>query len=165
MKSERDYSEDFKKSAVAKFLSRGNRTVPEISNEVGVNSSTLYNWRNNFANVTDMKKPSKPHSRSAQEKLKALKEYGEVPIEGRGEYLRKNGLHEEHLAEWQKQIEDALSPSKRSTQDRAELIVERRKNHELEKELRRKDKALAEASALLILKKKADLIWGTKEEK
>lgn len=165
MKSERNYSDDFKKSAVAKFLSRGNRTVQEISNEAGIHLSTLYNWRDNFANVADMTKPSKPHSRSAQEKLKALKEYGEISIEERGEYLRKNGLHEEHLVEWQKQIEDALSPSKRGTQERAELIAERRKNHELEKELRRKDKALAEASALLILKKKADLIWGTKEEK
>ena len=165
MKSERETSDDFKKSVVVKLLTRGNRTAQEISNEVGINLSTLYYWRNNFASIEGMTKPSKPHSRSAGEKLKALKEYGELPVEERGEYLRKNGLHEEHLAEWQKQIEEALSPSKKRTQDRADLIAERKKTHELEKELRRKDKALAEASALLILKKKADLIWGTKEEK
>jgi len=38
------------------------------------------------------------------------------------------------------------------------------KNKKLESELRRKDKALAEASALLILKKKANLIWGESED-
>ena len=37
-------------------------------------------------------------------------------------------------------------------------------NRALKKDLLRKDKALAETSALLILKKKADLIWGDFEE-
>jgi len=43
---------------------------------------------------------------------------------------------------------------------KAEFNEMKAKNKKLESELRRKDKALAEASALLILKKKADLIWG-----
>ena len=34
----------------------------------------------------------------------------------------------------------------------------------LEKELAKKEKALAEAAALLVLRKKADAIWGTDEE-
>ena len=37
----------------------------------------------------------------------------------------------------------------------------RARNKELERDLNRKDKALAETTALLVLKKKADLIWGT----
>ena len=37
---------------------------------------------------------------------------------------------------------------------------EQKRIRELEKELRRKEKALAETAALLVLKKKANAIWG-----
>lgn len=164
MKDTRERSDDFKKAAVKKFLTRGRRTVQEIANEIGVNQSTLYDWKRQFSLIHDHAKQSKPHSRSVMEKLKALKEYFELPVEKRGEYLRGNGLHEEHLTNWQNQIEEALSTSNRKTKEHIELIAEKKKTNELEKELRRKDKALAEASALLILKKKADMIWGTKED-
>jgi hypothetical protein len=57
-----------------------------------------------------------------------------------------------------------LSPKKKTVQESQELFAEQKKVKQLEKELHRKDKALAEASALLILKKKADLIWGLEED-
>ena len=158
------HSLEFKKSAVQKYLTRGNRSVNEILQEIGIASPTLYQWRDQFAKVGDMKKPSKPQSRSVQEKFKALAEYDLLPSEKRGEYLRKHGLHEENLNEWRKQIEEALSPQKSSSKDRQELRAEKNKVKQLEKEIRRKEKALAEVSALLVLKKKADLIWGTTEE-
>ena len=158
------HSVEFKKAAVQKYLSRGSRSVDEIIKEIGISSPTIYQWRDEFAKIGDMKKSSKPQSRSVAEKLKAISEYNALPEEKRGEYLRRNGLHEEHLAEWQKQIEEALSPKKKTFQDRHELFAEQKKVKQLEKELHRKDKALAEASALLILKKKADLIWGSEED-
>ncbi len=164
MRRNHGYSVEFKKAAVEKLLSRGNRTISEITREVGISSPTLYVWRDELANVGGMKKSSKPQSRSVQEKFKALAEYDLLPAEKRGEYLRKNGLHEENLNEWRKQIEEALSPSKGSSRDRQDLIAEQKKNKQLEKEIRRKDKALAEVSALLVLKKKADLIWGSEED-
>ena len=158
------HSIEFKKSAVQKYLNRGNRSVNEILQEVGIASPTLYLWRDSLAMVGGMKKSSRPQNRPANEKLKALTEYDALPVEERGEYLRKYGLHEEHLNEWRKQVEEALSPSRRDSPDRSELVAEQKKNKQLEKEIRRKDRALAEASALLILKKKADLIWGSGEE-
>lgn len=158
------HSIDFKKSAVEKLLTRGNRTVIDITKELGISSPTIYYWRDQFAKVDGMKKSSKPQNRSATEKFKAVTEYSALPKEERGEYLRKNGLHEENLQEWKKQIEEAFAPAKKSSQDRAELVTEQKKVKQLERELRRKDKALAEASALLILKKKADLIWGSEED-
>jgi hypothetical protein len=45
-----------------------------------------------------------------------------------------------------------------------ELKTLRQENRNLKKDLNRKDKALAETSALLVLKKKADLIWGDLED-
>lgn len=157
------YSIEFKKAAIQKYLSRGNRTVNEILEDIGISSPTLYQWRDELANVEGMKKQSKPKDRPPTEKLKLLMEYETLPLEKRGEYLRKNGLHEDHLKGWRQQIEAALSSASQKA-DRSELQAEQRKTKQLEKELRRKEKALAEASALLILKKKADLIWGTDEE-
>lgn len=157
------YSIEFKKAAIQKYLSRGNRTVNEILEDIGISSPTLYQWRDELAKVDGMKKQTKPKDRPPKEKLKLLMEYETFPVEKRGEYLRKNGLHEDHLKDWRQQIEAALSSSFQKA-ERSELQAEQRKTKQLEKELRRKEKALAEASALLILKKKADLIWGTGEE-
>jgi transposase-like protein len=158
------YSVEFKKAAVQKFLSRGNRSVKEILDEVGIASPTIYQWRDQFANIPGMTKPTKPQNRSVKEKLKAITEYDSIPIENRGEYLRKNGLHEEHLTEWRQQVEDALSSKKKPSQEQKKLQAGKKKVKQLEKEILRKDKALAEASALLILKKKADQIWGLGED-
>ena len=56
----------------------------------------------------------KPQNRTVQEILKALTEYDALPDEKRGEYLRKNGLHVEHLNEWLKQIEEAFGHTNRN---------------------------------------------------
>lgn len=158
------YSEEFKKSAVEKLLHRGSRPVAAILEEVGVSSPTLYLWRKHFANLSGMKKTSKrPQDRSAQEKLNAVIKFESLPEEERGEFLRKAGYHIEHIKAWRKQLEGALAPANKQAErrDRAE---DQRKIKELEREIRRKDKALAETTALLVLKKKANLIWGTGED-
>jgi transposase-like protein len=164
MRRNHGYSSDFKKSAVEKLLSRGIRTVTDVTKDLGISSPTIYQWRDEFAKVQDMKKPSSPQNRSLSEKNKSLFEYDSLPADKRGEYLRKSGIHEENLTEWRYQIEKALEPVKKSSQDRKELGVEKEKVKKLERELHRKDKALAEVSALLILKKKADLLWGSEED-
>jgi transposase-like protein len=158
------YSEEFKRSAVEKYLNRGTKPVHELLRELGIGSPTIYQWRDKFASLPGMKKSSTPKSRSAAEKLKTLIEFEVLPAAERGEYLRRNGLHEENLVEWRGQIEKALTPAKLSLKERQELFAEQKKVKALEGELRRKDKALAEVSALLILKKKADLLWGTEED-
>ncbi len=68
----------------------------------------------------------------------------------------------EYLHRWREQIKEALPPVNKQV-ERFERAQDRRKIMELEKDLRRKDKALAETAALLILKKKVDLIWGIRE--
>ena len=158
------YSPEFKAVAVQKLLNRGNRSIEDISQEMGIHQSNIYKWRNEFVTIGDMKKSSNPHKRSANEKLKAITEYNALSVEQRGEYLRKNGLHEEHIKEWKKNIDDVLTPSKQSNSLALEKSADKKKIKHLERELRRKDKALAETAALLILKKKADLIWGVEEE-
>lgn len=158
------YPEDFKRSAVEKLLNRGSRPVAAIIEELGVPSPTLYQWRSDFANGSGMKKSSqRPQDRSPQEKLKAVIAFESLPEEKRGEFLRTQGLHIENIKAWRKQLEDALTPVNKQAA-RLERAEDRRKIKELEQELRRKDKALAETTALLVLKKKANLIWGTGED-
>jgi transposase len=152
------------KSAVVKVLNRGNRSLTAIQRELGVSMGSLYRWKAAFGTMGGMKKPQSPQDRSSHEKLKAVIEFASLPPEKQGEYLRKEGLHAETLEVWRKQMESGLEPVQSRQVIRAERAADRKKIKELEKELRRKDKALAETTALLVLKKKANLIWGTGED-
>jgi transposase len=158
------YSPEFKKAAVEKFLIRGLRPVAAIVEELGVPYATLYQWKNEFARVDGMKKTSRPQDRSSAEKLKVLVEYEATAAEGRGELLRRLGVHREHVEAWTEQVHKALHFGAIGKHvARSERAEDRRKIKELEKDVRRKDRALAETTALLVLQKKAELIWGIEE--
>ena len=159
------YSVDFKKSAVEKLLHRGSRSTSTIAEECGISKSIMYKWASDFASVGAMKKTLKsPQDRSADEKLKSVIEFENLPEESRGEFLRKRGLHLEQIKSWREQLARALEPVRLTKAERSERSVDRRLIKDLQRELHRKDRALAETTALLVLKKKADLIWGTGED-
>jgi transposase-like protein len=76
-----------------------------------------------------------------------------------GALLRRRGLHAAQLAEWRKQVTEALKgPGGKAGRKAANVGA--RRVRDLERELKRKDKALAEVGALLVLKKKVQAIWG-----
>ena len=89
------------------------------------------------------------------EKVRAVLESMDLASDELGAFLRRNGLHEAQLAEWRDTVVVALSGrgSPNGKKDGKRI-------RELEKELRRKDKALAEAAALLMLEKKLQALWG-----
>ena len=158
------YSEEFKKAAVQKFLSRGLRPASLIVKETGASIHSLYQWSRQYGNGSGMKKSERrPESWSPSEKFKAELEFEGLPLEKRGEFLRSQGLHSEHIEAWSKSMQTGLEPATRSTSERAELSELKAEVKELKRDLHRKDRALAETTALLVLKKKADLIWGTGE--
>ena len=157
-------TEEFRRAAVEKFQSRGSRSVEEVARVLGVSSWSLYQWTKRYGNAEGMKKNRRPGDRSAQEKLKAVIEYEGLSGDKQGEYLRREGLHSEHIGAWKKSMEAGLaSMGGVDGATRSERALDKRKIKELEKELHRKDRALAETTALLVLKKKADLIWGSGE--
>jgi transposase len=158
-------SEDFKKSAVQKYFNRGSRPVREVARELGITVSSIYKWKEHYGTDPGMKTPGKrPQDRSAAEKLRAVIEYENRSVDQQGEFLRHEGLHSENIESWKKSMKAGLEvEGKLSTQERAERSDDKKKIKELERDLHRKDKALAETAALLVLKKKADLIWGTGE--
>jgi hypothetical protein len=76
-----------------------------------------------------------------------------------GELLRREGLHEADLAEWRRATLAALGSVEKTPSG-----SQARRVRELEKELRRKDRALAETAALLVLQKKAQELWGDEDD-
>jgi len=137
------------------------RTATSLAEETGVSQSSLSKWLV-AAKVMPMtrdkaaKSEVRPQDWTATEKLAAVIEAGGVSDADLGEFLRRKGLHEAQLTQWRQAALAALGRQKVS---RA-AVGEGRRVRELEKEVLRKDKALAEAAALLMLQKKVRAIWG-----
>ena len=99
-----------------------------------------------------------PRNWTAEEKMEAVVAYEGMNEQERGLYLRGHGLYNVDLARWRQEILQALSKRSKKGDPKDRRI------RELEGELRRKEKALAETAALLVLKKKARAIWGDGED-
>ena len=138
--------------------------MEEVARVLGVSRWSLYQWSKRYGRVGAMKHNRRPGDRSVGEKLKAVIEFEGLQDEKQGEYLRREGLQSEHIAGWKKSMEAGLEGGGGLTAGmRSEWAADKKKIKELERDLQRKDRALAETTALLVLKKKADLIWGSGE--
>ena len=81
------------------------------------------------------------------------------------EYARKKGLYVEQIKAWKDACMNANGGiAKEAARLNRELKDSQKERKKLEKELLRKEKALAEAAALLVLSKKANAIWGDPED-
>ena len=155
------YSPEFKKAAVQKLLSRGNRTAEEVARQIGVSSFSLYLWTKQLGKGSDtVIVDRKPSDLSAKEKLQAVLDYSALAESEQGAWLRKSGLTSETISAWSDAIEEALGSARPPPRIR-EL---ERANQKLERELLRKDKALAEAAALIILQKKVTALFASEDE-
>jgi transposase-like protein len=154
------YSKEFKEAIVTKILNRGDKTMLQICEEQGVNNSTVANWLQSRARLLGMSKKNSVNW-SAEEKLKAVTETYSLSGEELGAYLRREGLHSQQLTQWRAEILESLTKKRKNASQKDERDV---KIKSLEREVLRKDKALAEASALLILQKKVNLIWDKQDE-
>ena len=159
------YSEQFKSAMVAKIALPDGSSVSALSQEVGIPHQTLSRWVKEYANFGGkgggIMKSKRPEDWTAEKKLKAIVEYENLDEEQRGKYLREKGLHSVHLERWQQEFVEAYASRKKKTRGGD---PRQKRIRELEGDLRRKDKALAETAALLVLKKKAEAIWGDPED-
>jgi len=157
------YSETFKKRAIEKALTRGNGiSMAQISNDIGVASGTLYHWiEKSRKKVTKSSyiAEKRPQDWCEAEKLEAIIETSALDATNLNSYCRRNGIYKHHIEQWK-----ADMASNNNTPDRAENKVLRLENKQLKKELHRKEKALAEAAAIIILQKKVKEIWGCEVE-
>ena len=104
----------------------------------------------------------RPQDWSAEEKLQVVLESSSISSEELGAFLRSKGLHESHLEQWRSQMLNGLHG--KASLKKTKKNGQTKEVKELKRELARKDKALAEAAALLVLKKKAQAIWGDEDE-
>ena len=103
----------------------------------------------------------RPRDWTSAEKLAAIVEVGRLSEEELGIYLRENGLHMDNISDWKAQIEISLGRKPYSSKEESRL---KKRVKKLEREVIRKDRALAEATALVVLSKKMRALWGGEEE-
>ena len=149
-----------KKEITERFLTRENKSAAIMAEENGVTVKTLYNWADKYARNHPMKK----RNPSSLQKMKLLIIFNSLPEDQKGEFLRTEGLHSELLEQWRQAVVDGTLEN--TTERSLDKIVDQLNTElkETKKELRRKDKALAETAALLVLKKKLDSLWEEDEE-
>ena len=145
--------------ALVKVFSRGDRTVRSVAEDLHVNYHTLKNWMKREPvnkRVVTATKEKRPQDWSAEEQLLALHETHGLSGEGLNAWCREKGLFAHHLSGWKAAF---CAETKAGTAGARDLRELRDENGQLKREIVRKDKALAEAAALLILQKKFRALW------
>lgn len=98
---------------------------------------------------------------SPEDKLRLVHRSAELDEAALGAFLRREGVHEADLTLWREQASEGALGALAGKRQRT---MEQKRVRKLEAELKRKEKALAEAAALLVLSKKAHALWGALED-
>ena len=167
------YSSKFKKRMLSKMTGPGARSATSLSDEVGVCQSTLSRWLRE-ATVEGMVKDDSRERAGGREKrrgrwtptdkIRVVMEAAGVGEEGLGALLRREGLHEADLERFREEVLEAAVKGFEVGRRKRGMSAEEKKIRALRKELNRKEKALAEAAALLVLRKKVEAFLMGDEE-
>lgn len=155
------YSEEFKSSVIAKLLPPHNVSVPDMVKETGISKDTLYAWKSKYRNIQSepgANRNQQAGSLSNGEKLAVVIETASLSEVELGEYCRRKGFYPEQIAGWKNAFVQGSSAAI-SKAEREQLREQIATIKQLEKELHRKEKALAETAALLVLQKKFQALW------
>lgn len=168
------FTQAFKQQAVEKALRRDpSVSFHAVANMLGIGHSTLYRWivdaKNPAADAPEgsfnMNKNSekKPHDWSLEERFQMIVECAALDKDAMNQACRKRGIYPHHIEQWRR---DFLTPSTQNTakSDALELKKLKQEFSVAKKDLNRKNKALAEAAALLVLQKKVNALWGNNED-
>lgn len=162
-----EYSQEFKESMLQKILLNPGRTVVSFANDANIPPSTVGTWMKNYKKKNGRIVQSKKKKWTAKEKFEAILQTAPLNKAELSEYCRKHGVYPEQLKEWKRDCiagcRNAPDPKyiKQSKQKEKDY---KKRVKTLEKDLRHKEKALAETAALLALKKKIQEIWGESED-
>ena len=159
------HSEKFKEATLSKLFG-SDMSVFAFAKQEGINSGTLYSWVKRFKQVgTGLPKPTIADKWSAEEKFAVVAETLSLSEIELSEYCRSKGLFPEQVKEWKKACIAGNAPvAKGRPATSAEQKADKKKIKSLERELSRKEKALAETAALLVLRKKFNAYWEGKED-
>lgn len=161
------YSPERKSAVLKRMLSPTNMAIRQLSQEEGISEGTLYKWRGEARGKGQLSPDANagPEGWSSRDKFAAVLETAALNEADLAEYCRKRGLYPTQIAEWRTACEQANDWDRASTARLGQATKEEKKRvKDLERELARKEKALAETAALLVLRKKASAIWGDGED-
>ncbi|WP_404830621.1 IS3 family transposase [Dickeya zeae] len=151
-------SPERKSAALAKLLPPYNMTVTTVAQMEGISEATLYYWRNK-AKAEGIPVPGADKTTdqwSAEARLAVIIETATLSETELAQYCRKKGLYPEQISQWKQGFLQVSSPS-----DNAALKQSQKEIKQLKRELARKEKALAEAAAILVLRKQLrGLLWS-----
>ena len=161
----RSYTKEFKDSVLKRL--EQNESVSSLSDELNISKSTIYQWvrthnKKQKNNSINLKSKS---NWTSEDKFQVVLESSSFTEAELAEYCRRKGIYVDEVKAWREQC---LKANETTTEDpkllKESLKAEKEINKELQRELRHKEKALAETAALLVLRKKANAIWGDPEE-
>lgn len=162
------HSQEFKEHALSKAQTRGTRTLNDIASELNLPLGTLKGWLKQSTQTRKREKelavlPTATAAShwSAEQRLSALLQSHGLSGEALHAWCREKGVFEHQLRQWHHDFSQSGKPNNAGD---AALRQAKQKNDHLERQLRRKDKALAEAAALLVLQKKFQALWEDEEK-
>ena len=148
------YSNDFKERAVARLLPPESAETTRLSQEMGVSVATLERWM-----ADALSRPARERAWTAAARLEAVIATAAMDEAQQSAWCREQGLFPADLQQWRQSATAALSQPEEARASAQETRDDRRRIKELERDLRRKEKALAETAALLVLSKKLEAIF------
>jgi transposase len=162
----RRYSEAVKADVRRRMSPPHRQSVAQISAELGIHVVTLYNWRKTWRLQGEVVPASQkdPEGWGATDKFTVVLETAGLNVTELSAYCRERGLYPEQVERWRQASQDANEKPVLTLKEQKELerlrAQDQREIKRLKQELRRKEKALAEAAALLIASKKIQAFWG-----
>jgi len=151
------YSPEYKESILDKLLPPSNMTVGEVSKQEGISKNTLYYWirKAKKSGIAVPETKSTAENWSAKTKLAVVIETAPLSESELSQYCREKGLYIEQVKQWKNHCLTGFKQGKASQKaSNQQAKIDQAEINSLKKELRRKEKALAETAALLVLRKK-----------
>jgi transposase len=162
----RRYSEAVKADVRRRMGPPHLQSVAQISAELGIHVVTLYNWRKTWRLQGEVVPASEkdPEGWGSTDKFTVVLETAGLNATELSAYCRERGLYPEQVERWRQASQDANEKPVLTLKEQKELerlrAQDQREIKRLKQELKRKEKALAEAAALLIASKKIQAFWG-----
>lgn len=151
------YTKEMKEAILKRMMPPNNESIKRISEDVGITETTLYMWRKE-ARIGGNATPGDGQGSeqwNSQDKFLVVIETYSMNEAQLAEYCRKKGLYKEQIEAWRDVcLKENGIESNQTKQLNQELKEEKKRAKTLEKDLQKKEKALAEAAALLLVKKK-----------
>ena len=153
------YGQTFKDRAVARLLPPQSAAIDLVAREVGIGAGTLERWREDAR-----PKPARGRAWSAADRLEVVVTTAAMNEADKSAWCRSHGVYPEDLAKWRASATTALAAPEELRASPQATRQDRKRIKELERELLRKDRALAETAALLVLSKKVQAIFSKGED-